>query len=239
MYEKITSIDNLLIAWEEFIVNKKKRVDVQIFSNDLLANILSLHNDLINLTYKHSCYQRFNINDPKTRIIHKAKVRDRLLHHAIYRVLCPIFDKSFIYDSYSCRLNKGTHKAVKRLESFTQKVSRNYTKPCYILKCDVKKFFDSVDHKILLRILKKKIIDPDVIWLLKEIIRSFDSSHLRSNNKQMSLFEDYLALPQDDKCKSRERERESGGALRAWDTDRQSYQPAFCQCLSQRARPIY
>ena len=173
-----------MAAWQEFIVNKKQKTDVQIFSQNLLENTLTLHSDLTDFTYKHRGYQRFNINDPKARVIHKAMVRDRLLHHAIYRILYPVFDKGFIFDSYSCRLEKGTHRAVKRLEGFTRKVSRNYTRPCFALKCDVKKFFDSVDHKILLRILGKKIADNDTLLLLKEIITSFN----RLKSRQLSLF---------------------------------------------------
>ena len=83
------------------------------------------------------------------------------------------FDKSFIFDSYSCRLNKGTHKAVNRLEEFARKVSKNNTKTCYILKCDIKKFFDSVDHNILIKLIERKIKDIEAIWLINKIIKSF------------------------------------------------------------------
>ncbi|MFA4996425.1 MAG: reverse transcriptase domain-containing protein [Patescibacteria group bacterium] len=204
LYPKIISIENLLAAWQEFIVDKKQKADVRIFAQQLLQNVFLLHDDLINLTYKHSSYQRFNINDPKSRVIHKAIVRDRLLHHAVYRILYPIFDKGFIFDSYSCRLNKGTHRAVKRLESFTLKVSKNYSAPCYALKCDVKKFFDSVDHEILLKILEKGITDPNTLLLLKEIICSFN----RSRGNQLSLFEG-LAVCGTQTERERERERES------------------------------
>jgi len=76
---------------------------------NLIDNIFELHRDLKSYTYKHSSYFAFNISDPKPRNIHKASVRDRLLHHAIYRKLYPFFDKKFIHDSYSCRLEKGTH----------------------------------------------------------------------------------------------------------------------------------
>lgn len=175
LYSKIISIDNLLAAWQEFVEGKKEKADVRVFAKYLLQNILSLHDDLINLTYKHAGYQRFNINDPKARVIHKAIVRDRLLHHAIYRVLYPIFDRSFIFDSYSCRLNKGTHKAVDRLEQFARKMSKNYTQPCFALKCDIKKFFDSVDHEILFELIKKKITDENVLRLMWKIISSFSS----------------------------------------------------------------
>jgi retron-type reverse transcriptase len=173
LYPKIISVENLLIAWEEFVKDKKHKVDVRIYAQNLLQNIFLLHNDLINFSYKHASYQRFRINDPKSRVIHKAIVRDRLLHHAVYRILYPIFDKSFIFDSYSCRLEKGTHKAVNRLESFSRKVSKNFTQPCFALKCDVKKFFDSVDHQILFGQIQEKIKDPDTLWLIWEIISSF------------------------------------------------------------------
>jgi len=97
------------------------------------------------------------------------------VHHAIYRTVYYIFDKSFIYDSYSCRLKKGTHKAVLRLEKFTRKVSKNYTQPCFALKCDIKKFFASVNHQILFNLIKRKIKDKNTLWLIKEIIQSFNS----------------------------------------------------------------
>ncbi len=129
-----------MLAWGEFLNSKKKKKDVQEFSLRLMDNIFSLHFDLANLAYKHSNYQAFKINDPKPRIIHKASVRDRLLHHAIYRVLYPFFDKTFISDSFSCRENKGTHKAITRFRVFSQKVSQNNTKTCWTLKGDIRKF---------------------------------------------------------------------------------------------------
>lgn len=100
-------------------------------------------------------------------------VKDRVLHHSIFRILYPIFDRTFIYDSYSCRLNKGTHKAVSRFVKFTRKLSRNNTKRIFALKCDIRKFFDSVDQDILLELIKKKIKDSDAIWLIKKIVKSF------------------------------------------------------------------
>ncbi len=203
LYPQIISIENLLVAWEEFIIDKKKKVDVRIFAQQLLVNILSLNYDLTNFTYKHGRYQRFNINDPKARIIHKAFVRDRLVHHAMYRILYPIFDKGFIYDSYSCRLDKGTHKAVARLEGFTRKVSKNNTAPCYALKCDVRKFFDSVDHGILLSLIKRKISDSDTLWLLKEIIASF-TKPTKPVSVKLGLFD---CTSQIERERERERER--------------------------------
>jgi len=172
-YEDIISVENLLDAWKEFLRGKKKKMDVQIFERNLMANIISLHEELKNKTYQHSAYEEFKISDPKPRVIHKAKVRDRLLHHALYRYLYPFFTKTFIADSYSCRLGKGTHKAVKRFNDFYLKVSKNNTKQVWVLKCDIKKFFDSINQKILLNILDSYITDKEIMALLQKIIGSF------------------------------------------------------------------
>ncbi len=141
-----------------------------------MDNILKLNRDLENHIYKHGGYQCFKINDPKPRTIHKASVRDRLLHHALYRILYPFFDKTFISDSFSCRNNKGTHKAINRFRKFARIVSKNNTKTCWVLKCDIKKFFASIDQYILVKILEQYIPDENVVNLSKEIIFSFYST---------------------------------------------------------------
>lgn len=185
-YSEIISIENLLLAWKEFICGKKSRKDVQEFSLCLMDNIFSLHRELSNHTWKHGGYQAFKINDPKPRDIHKAKVKDRLLHHAIYRILYPFFDKTFTHDSYSCRNNKGTHRAIEKFQKYFHKVSKNNTKTCWVLKCDIRKFFANIDHEILMEILREYIVDKNIIWLLKEVIESFVSMQSCSN-KNLSL----------------------------------------------------
>jgi retron-type reverse transcriptase len=172
-YEHIISVENLLCAWKEFKRGKTKRKDVQGFEMGLMDNILLLHSDLKNKGYTHGSYQRFIVCDPKRRDIHKASVRDRLLHHALYRKLYPFFDTTFIAESYSCRDNKGTHRAMKRFDTFARKVSRNHTRTAWVLKCDIRKFFASIDHQILTAILKQKIQDKDILNLLENIIKSF------------------------------------------------------------------
>ncbi|MEK7464631.1 MAG: reverse transcriptase domain-containing protein [Patescibacteria group bacterium] len=173
--EDIISVENLLLAWTEFVKGKRSKMDVQEFSLHLMDNILLLYEDLRNKTYKHSPYKAFNISDPKPRNIHKAIVRDRLLHHAIYRILYPFFDKTFISDSFSCRIRKGTHKAINRFRSFGYKTSKNNTKTCWVLKCDIKKFFANIDHETLMDILRRYIPNEEIIWLLQKIIGSFNS----------------------------------------------------------------
>ena len=174
-YENIISPENILEAWKEFLRGKRKRKDVQEFQFNLMDNILELHRDLKSFKYNHGGYQAFRINDPKPRNIHKASVRDRLLHRAIYRILYTFFDRTFISDSFSCRNNKGTHKALNRFRSFAYKVSKNNTKTCWILKCDIRKFFENINHDILIGILNRYINDKNIIWLLEEVIRSFSS----------------------------------------------------------------
>ena len=179
-FTHIICLNNLLSAWQEFVRGKRNKKDVQEFSFHLMDNIISLHYDLANGNYRHGGYHAFNISDPKPRNIHKASVRDRLVHHAIYRILYPFFDRTFIADSYSCRLGKGTHKAVNRFRRFAYKMSKNNTKTCWILKCDIRKFFASIDHQILKNILEEYIPDKKILDLLNEIIDSFTSIPLLS-----------------------------------------------------------
>ncbi len=175
-YDDTISLENLLEAWKEFKRGKSKKKDVQIFEINLMDNLIYLHKDLKSGEYMHGVYEHFVISDPKRRDIHKASVRDRVLHHAIYRKLYTFFDKTFIADSYSCRNGKGTHKAINRYEVFARKVSKNYSKQAYVLKCDIRKFFASIDQAILLELLDSYIVDKMIVKLLAAIIGSFCST---------------------------------------------------------------
>lgn len=146
IFSEISSIENLLEAWTEFIKGKRHKNDVREFQINLMDNIFMLHNDLINYTYRHGGYQAFKIKDPKPRDIHKASVRDRLLHHAI-----------------------------KKLRCYFWKASQNNNQTCYYLKMDIRKFFANIDHEILLNILRRDINDDSVQWLLENIIDSFET----------------------------------------------------------------
>lgn len=174
IFDEIISLENLFLAWREFRRGKRNKLDVQQFEFNLEDNLFGLHQELKSKTYRHSHYTVFSICDPKPRRIHKACVRDRILHHAVFRVLYPIFDNSFIFDSYSCRLSKGTHRAVARLEKFARKISQNNHRNIFALKCDVKKFFDSIDQNVLLGLIRQKILDKNALWLISIIIRSFE-----------------------------------------------------------------
>ena len=145
------------------------------FRRNLLGNLSELQDDLATQRYQHGGYEAFVIADPKPRHIHKASVRDRVLHHAIYQILYPWFDNTFIYDSYSCRNNKGTHRALERFRVLAQRTSNNHRKTCWVLQCDIKKFFATIDHGVLLFILEQYISDQRLLWLLNEVIGSFNA----------------------------------------------------------------
>lgn len=176
LYEELISLPRLLQAWETFRREKTNKHDVQIFSLNLEDNLFALHTALKQKTYRHSGYDAFWVNDPKRRHIHKACVTDRVLHHLLYTYLYSLFDPIFIYDSYSCRVRKGTHKGVERLAYFTRKESRNFTRECWALQFDIKQFFASAHHEVLKQLLTKKIADQDILNLISQVIDSFHST---------------------------------------------------------------
>ncbi len=141
-----------------------------------MDNICALHAELAARTYRHGGYIHFVIADPKRRDIHKASVRDRLVHHALYRILYPFFDRRFVADSYSCRIDRGTHKAISRFRAFVCVVGKNNTRTCWVLKCDIRKFFANIDHAILMDILSRSIVDGDTLGILRDIIGSFHTA---------------------------------------------------------------
>jgi retron-type reverse transcriptase len=175
LFDSIIDLENLFSAWDAFKSDKRKKTDVLEFEWELEEHIFKLHRELKNQTYRHAGYKGFYISDPKQRHIHKASVRDRILHHAVFSVINPLFEPTFITSSFSCRVGYGAHRGVAALATAMRKVSKNNTQPCYVLKCDVRKFFDSVDHEILLAILGKRIKDEKTMWLLRSIVESYSS----------------------------------------------------------------
>lgn len=172
-FEKIISYENLLRAWEDFIKGKRGRRDVNDFARTLSDNLWQLYFDIKNGTYAHGPYDEYTICDPKKRIIHKASVRDRVVHRLIYNALYRYFDERFIYDSFSSRKGKGTHRARGRFKHFAGKASKNYTRQCFVLKFDIQKCFASIDQGTLLSLLKRNIADEKLFELVKIIVESF------------------------------------------------------------------
>ena len=175
LFNEIIGPENLFLAWREFRRGKSDKSGVVEFERQLESHVFQLHRELANKSYRHGSYISFFINDPKRRHVHKATIRDRLLHHAVFRVLNLVFDPTFISPSFSCRTAKGTLKGVDHLRTMLRQVSRNHTIVCYVLKCDIRQFFASIDHSILLTSVKKKIKDPAVIWLVKELVESYQT----------------------------------------------------------------
>lgn len=187
IFNKIYYYENLLRAYNEAKKGKAQLDYVIKFTKNLRENLLQLQKELLTQTYKPEKLTTFIIKDPKLRVISKSIFRDRIAHHAIVQVLEPIFDPVFIYDSYANRIGKGTSKALERGELFLRKVSKNGNCKCwgeaknsnfikgYALKADIRKYFETVDQRILLNIIKRKIKDKGVISLIKGILDNFDT----------------------------------------------------------------
>jgi len=190
-YEQLYSFRNLLHAFFKARKHKTKKYYIIEFGKNLITNLLQLKEELKNQTYKPKPLETFILRDPKTRKICKSDFRDRIVHHALCNIIEPIFDKIFIYDSCANRKNKGNLFALKRFDYFKRKVSRNgkingwfnnNQIRGYCLKADIKHYFETVDHEILLNIIKRKIKDSKVIWLIKQI-----SSNYNNKDKGMPL----------------------------------------------------
>lgn len=143
------------------------------FERDLERNLFDIQDDLRAGEYRHGPYRAFTVHDPKARSIHKATVRDRVVHQAIVSVLEPMFDPRFIDDSFSCRLGRGTHAAVRRLRRFLWAASMGDRRTTSVLQCDIRSFFASVDHEVLLGLLHRCVRDARMFALLERIVRSF------------------------------------------------------------------
>jgi len=175
MYEKISAFDNLLFAFKKAKKGKTKRRYVKRFQRNLKENLLKLQEELINQTYQPCKLKTFILQDPKTRKISKSAFRDRVVHHALCNIIVPIFEKSFIYDSHANQIGKGTLKAIERFDKFKRKVSKNNSRKCYVLKADIKHYFQEVDHEKLLDIIKRRITGEKIIWLIEQILNNYKS----------------------------------------------------------------
>lgn len=172
LYPQVYDFENLHLAYTKARKNKRYKPDVLSFSANLEENLIILQNELIWKTYRTSPYRQFYVYEPKQRLIMALPFRDRVIHHALCNVIAPIFEKSFIYDSYACLIGKGIHKASTRLTQFLRTARTKWGDSVYCLKLDVSKFFPTVNHHILASILKKKIQCPETLWLMDEILFS-------------------------------------------------------------------
>lgn len=174
-YEELCSYENLFFAFQRARKGKTLKDYVINFEKNLQVNLQKLRIELLMQTYKPRPLKTFILRDPKTRKISKSEFRDRVIHHAICNVIEPVFDKKFISDSFANRLRKGSINAVKRFDYFKRKVSRNNTRKVFVLKADIKKYFESVNHRILIKILERTIKDKRIIWLITIILQNHKS----------------------------------------------------------------
>jgi RNA-directed DNA polymerase len=176
MYNELCSYTNLLQAFKKAKKGKTKKHYVKTFQKQLKENLLNLQNELRFHTYQPKPLQTFILKDPKTRKISKSSFKDRIVHHALHTIIEPYFEKTFIHDSYANRKGKGTLKAIHRLNHFKRKVSKNNTKACFVLKADIKHYFPTIDHTILLYLIKKKVHDERVLWLISVILANHQTT---------------------------------------------------------------
>ena len=165
LFPQVCAFENLYRAFRQARRGKRDREVVAAFEYDLEENLLKLEAELRTGSYRPGPYRHFWIHKPKRRKISAAPFRDRVVHHGLCQVIEPIFERVFIHDSYACRLNKGTHRAVDRCQAF----ARRYR---YVLKADIQKFFPSIDHAILLDLLAQRLADSRVMALIEQILRS-------------------------------------------------------------------
>ena len=170
MYKEICAYKNLFLAFNNAKKGKTKRRYIKRFKRNLVENLLKLNKELSAQTYCPKQLKDFVLREPKTRKISKSAFRDRVVHHALCNFIVPVLSKSFIYDSHANQIGKGTHKALERFDKFKKKVSKNNARTCYVLKADIKHYFHEVNHEILIGIIKRKIRDEKVIWLIKQIL---------------------------------------------------------------------
>jgi hypothetical protein len=180
LYPQICAFENLYGSFKAAARGKRGNPRVAEFEQRLEDNLIQLQDELVAQTYQPGAYTHFRITTPKPRIISAAPFRDRVAHHALCRLIEPIWERKFIHDSYACRVGKGTHAALDRCTEF----ARRYP---YVLKCDLVHFFPSVDHAILREILARPIADAQTRWLMDQFLDSGKTSEL-SQSSEVSYF---------------------------------------------------
>ena len=161
-------LGNIWRSWFAFRRGKRATPDLDVFQYCLEVNLSKLHRDLNSGAYRHGGYRKFVVHDNKRREISVARIRDRVVHRLIYDYLVPIYDKTFIFDAWSCRKGKGLLGAIERAQGFLEKSPQ-----AYVWRADIKRFFDSVDQGVLLGAVFRKVRCPQARWLIREVVGSF------------------------------------------------------------------
>lgn len=165
------SFESLLRAYTRARRANPKSHDTLAFGWQLEKNLFKLRDELMSGSYKHGAYREFVVADTKKRNIKAASFRDRVVHHALCAVLEPVFERQFIGDSYACRVGKGTHAALRRLEVWLRRGNDSY-----VLSCDISKYFASIDHARLMEIIASRVSDTRIVRLCWLVVASAEDS---------------------------------------------------------------
>lgn len=171
LWEEIIQFETLLLAWERTAKGRRRQRDVISFRANLEPNLIEIQESLIHKTYRTGPYRRFFVYEPKKRQIASLPLKDRVVQHALVHVIEPIFEARFIDQSFACRHGKGAHKGADTVQCYIQSVKRTHGN-VYVLKADISKYFPSVCHDVLRRIVAKKIQCRDTLWLINAILDS-------------------------------------------------------------------
>jgi len=163
LWYQIIAFENLLNAARQAQRGKRFRHNVLTFNYNLETELFQLNTELAQKTYQPGTYKTFEIVEPKRRLISAAPYRDRVVHHALCNIIVPIFERTFIADSYANRVGFGTHRALRRFTQFARSQR-------YVLQCDIRQYFPSIDHAILKTQLRRKLKCKDTLWLIDTII---------------------------------------------------------------------
>lgn len=174
IWPKITSFENLVQAWEEARRKKRLHIPVLKFGSSVEENLIGIQGELLHRTWKPGPWREFVAHEPKQRLIQAPPFADRVVHHALVRIINPAFERRFIPDSYACRKGKGTLAAGKRLTYFLRCAAMRAAQErrrVYVLKADISKYFPNIDHDILMSVLARTVKDEGALWLMGQIVR--------------------------------------------------------------------
>lgn len=186
-FEQLCSWDNLYFAWSKASKGKRSKQSVSLFESRLEENLISLQRNLQGQSWCPGGYVSFYIHDPKRRLISAAPFPDRVVHHALCNIIEPVFERSFVRESYANRIGKGNHRALQSTHDYSRKFA-------FVLQLDIRKFFPNIDHAVLRHLLTKKISDERIMWLIDSILES--GQRVLCNERHAHLFpgDDLLSL---------------------------------------------
>lgn len=171
LWHDIIAWPTLIAAWEKTAKGRSRQRDVVTFRANLEPNLIDIQNALIHKTYQTGPYHRFFVFEPKRREIASLPLKDRVVQHALVSVLEPIFDRGFIDQSFACRTGKGAHRGADTVQQYMRNVRREHGH-IFALKADISKYFPSICHDPLKRIIRRRVACKDTLWLLDGIIDS-------------------------------------------------------------------